>query len=56
MEPRQPKLFRAFLIGLLLVDLAALFAYFFIASPGTERLSRALEQQTELLRGAATGR
>jgi hypothetical protein len=36
MEPRRPKLLRAFLVGLFFVGLASLFFYFFIASPGTE--------------------
>ena len=34
--PRRPKLLRAFLIGLILVGLAALFVYFFFADPGTD--------------------
>jgi len=34
-EPRRPKLLQSFLIGLFFVGLASLFAYIFIAMPGT---------------------
>jgi hypothetical protein len=34
-EPHRPKLLQSFLIGLFFVGLASLFAYIFMAMPGT---------------------